>query len=226
MHQSLHQHPIQDFSKSCIGRVVLAACPVGALVHQRSITSRWKNFACGLVAFAHTLPAHCSMWVQAAMAALSKYWTLAATHRDQEWRAAYHTERLGFNFYIPQIRKGFTGREFMFPGYLFIQLQAGWEVLCRQRGIRRLFLTDEQPWKIRNKDLEWFRRREDADGLVSLRSRFQTGDRVVVKQEGNAFDGFNGIFAGDTPERRCRVLLSMLGRYVPFVLEETYLEAA
>jgi len=157
----------------------------------------------------------------------SRFWMLAATHRDQEWRAAHHTERLGFNFYLPQIR-GLVGREFLFPGYLFIQLKAGWEVIIRQRGIRRLFLTDEVPWKIREEKLDLIRNREDANGIVNLtqQPRFKLGSRLIYKRCNDAFDGTIGIYDGDTPSRRCRVLFDMLGRAVPLEIDDSYLELA
>jgi hypothetical protein len=154
------------------------------------------------------------------------FWMLAATNRNQEWRAAYHAEVSGFKFYLPQIRSSSGGREFLFPGYLFVQLRRGWEILIHARGFRRIFLTNEEPWKIRGKELDVFRRREDSHGIVCLQSRFRLGERVVIQKDKDLFNGYVGIFNGDTPERRCRILLEMLGRHVPVMYDESYLELA
>lgn len=127
-------------------------------------------------------------------------WTAAATFSKEEQRAAHSIEGLGFQYYLPfmRVEENDSGlRRLMFPGYIFIQLRAGWEQLIHLPGIRKFFLFEEKPIPVPRKDIDTLKAMEGKDGLIKVPDRLQCGTLVRIR------DGFNSL-SGQT----CRVIMT------------------
>lgn len=72
-------------------------------------------------------------------------------------------------------------------------------------------------------DITRIRMMENHVGMVVL-PRLVKGQQVIFK--GGPFTGHRGIYQGQNPKDRCKVLLAYLGRVVPVLVEESLLEAA
>lgn len=150
----------------------------------------------------------------------SVYWTVAATKGSDEERAAHHVERQGFKFYLPRIVMHYgsrSKREFLFPGYIFIQINKHWHSLFGTRGIRHLFMCSGMPTRMPDSDMVDMRSRENDDGLVELPPPLRIGDHIEVTGTG-PFNGKSGVLKGMLSRDRCFVLLNMLGRSTPVML--------
>jgi hypothetical protein len=71
--------------------------------------------------------------------------------------------------------------------------------------------------------LEKIRALEGADGMVAL-PRLREGQQVRIK--GGLMAGQTGLHAGQRPQDRSKVLIAYLGRLVPVLIDNAYLEAA
>lgn len=146
-----------------------------------------------------------------------RYWTVALTRFGEERRASSHVERQGFEFFLPWIEeRGVRGwrRALMFPGYLFVRLDSGWESLQSTKGISRLLFGagSSLPSRVERNFVELLRLREDSRGIVQLHPRLSVGDKARVSS--GSFEGFVGVVQ-DTPSReRCRLLMEFMGRSV------------
>jgi transcription antitermination factor NusG len=154
------------------------------------------------------------------------YWTAAVTRQHQEQRAAHHIEIQGFKYYLPLMLQRGRRTVPLFPGYIFVKVQSGWRSLLGTKGISRLFIVDEKPTRIPDRELRVLRDLENERGLVVFPPRLTPGQTVRVDDENSAWDGRLGEICSMDATGRCRVLLSILGRRVARTFEERSLEAA
>lgn len=156
------------------------------------------------------------------------YWTAAVTHYGHEQRAAYHVERQGFQFYLPEMwrttRKGSERREYLFPGYLFVRITAHWRCLCSTRGVARLLMCGEVPSKMSDQEVKKMQEREDSQGVIRLPDPYETGTQVKISA--GAFEGIDAIVTGMPTHSRLRILADLLGRKVEFDIDRAMVEAA
>lgn len=120
-------------------------------------------------------------------------------------------------------RSGTDRRELVFPGYIFVRVKAGWQVLASTRGIARLFLCRDVPTRVPDKEIDLIRGMEDERGFVRLRT-FPVGTDVLVSA--GSYEGLRGVVSGMVARDRCRVLGKLLGRDVEVVLDRRVLETA
>jgi transcription antitermination factor NusG len=157
------------------------------------------------------------------------YWSLAATHRGQEERAASNIERQDFEYWLPRVAKllenGKQQRSIMFPGWIFYKVRDGWKNLAATRGVRRLILCENTPSRVRETDLQYLRSLEREDGLVHLTPRLSLGVEVCV--DSGPFAGVCGtvksIVNCEDAVQRIRVLMSMMGKTVTKEFDERQL---
>lgn len=157
----------------------------------------------------------------------NKYWTTAITKLHQEQRASHHVERQGFEFYLPQVmmRKGDSFRkEFLFPGYIFVKVRRGWETLLSTRGIRRVFMCGETPFRMAESDIESIRARENRKGFIEMEPPITAGTKVLVQS--GAFQDLMGIVEHMSASGRCRVLVSMMERVISVEMKSSVIRAA
>jgi len=128
------------------------------------------------------------------MARRFKHWTAAVAIRGEERRAAHHVERLGFNYYLPEILRPnsigeFCCRRLLFPGYIFIKLRQNWERLLHIRGLRRILYIDEIPLTVQQREIEALRRLEDDKGFIRMGPRICVGDMAKIGPLGGIYKG-------------------------------------
>jgi transcription antitermination factor NusG len=156
-----------------------------------------------------------------------RYWTAATTTWGEERRAAYHLERAGFKFYLPQFRDlgsdgEFTRRRLLMPGYILVKLREGWEAITHLQGIHRVLLVDYLPLHVRKQEIETLREMEDEEGFIRFGPRLSTGDLVRVGPLGGAYAHRRGKIV--TKEgNACMVLLRFMGREVRKLFDERML---
>lgn len=115
-------------------------------------------------------------------------------------------------------------REFLFPGYIFIKINQGWESIISTRGIRRMFLCGGTPTRMRDADIEGIRSRENESGLIELEPPLKVGTKVEV-QDG-AFKDLFGVIEYLSAKDRCRVLVSMMERTISVDMSTAFVKAA
>ncbi len=124
-----------------------------------------------------------------------------------------------------------TRLEPLFPGYLFVQMQAievdpkHWHVVRWTPGVRRILGTEDAPVQMPIEAIEAIRARVSELGFVRPGPRFTPGARVRLRS--GPLEGLEAIF--DRPaakDGRVRVLLELLGQVGRAEVDESSLDAA
>jgi transcriptional antiterminator RfaH len=147
-------------------------------------------------------------------------------HRE---RLALHCLKLaGFETYVPRIRERriVRGRKVMaegplFPGYLFVHIEAGWFDARWAPGVASLTMHGDRPGCVPDAAIVELQAREKRGFIVlpdplKADPGFQSGDRLRVSA--GPLAGFTGLYAGMAPHDRIVVLLEMLGGSRPVTL--------
>lgn len=159
-------------------------------------------------------------------------WIVARTKTGREVWASENVKHQGYEFYFPRvlaIRKNVARAEPLFPCYLFIQTDGSWRVLLSTFGISSIVVFGNSPATVSQQVIDNFKARE-VDGCVELpqleeyTNRFALGAAIRVKE--GVFSGYTGIYQGQDPKQRQRVLLDFLGRKTSVLLAPELLEAA
>jgi len=155
-------------------------------------------------------------------------WYVAETHPQSEARALDHLRRQGYAAYLPRYlkrrrhaRRTDTVKAPLFPGYLFVCMDVArtqWRAIRSTLGIRHLICVGEKPVPVPPGVVEEIRANEDAGGLVPVATPepFQPGEEVRVTS-GPMRDQV-GWFQRAADRERVVILLSLLGRQMPFVV--------
>ncbi len=169
---------------------------------------------------------------------LNGRWFAIRTQPRREHLARTHYQRQGFHVYFPRILKlrrharkvDFVPRP-LFPGYLFLNLeshQEDWTTISSTIGavgpVRfGNFFPPVPAWFI-----EMLRNREDGDGFVRLSLEQKTGLRPGLRVKVICADmtEIEGIFQGLKGKDRALVLLDLLKRQIPTVVDLGALEPA
>ena len=136
------------------------------------------------------------------------YWACARTFAGREAYVAERLEGTGFATFNPKTLEGVRATS-LFRNYLFVQIEDRWRVIERTHGVIGLIKTGDCPARCPDREIEALRKRIDADGLVRLanppRPRLTAGTKVKVGLVA-------GVYVGQTPRERQRVLIQFLGR--------------
>jgi transcription antitermination factor NusG len=123
--------------------------------------------------------------------------------------------RAGFETYLPRIKvrtDGIVRIRPLFASYCFVRVSIErWSPVAFTPGVIRVLMNGEHPAALNDKIIDAIRRREKK-GFVQLPRGPQIGEQVRVV--GGQFAGHIGLYAGQTPHERERVLLELLGRSV------------
>jgi len=152
--------------------------------------------------------------------AKAAFWVVAATHQHRESFALENLTRQGFTAYCPMIKKSirharraFDAQRPLFPGYLFVEYEAGPQLaraMLGTYGIRSVVCHGETPARLPEGFVESLKARE-IGGVISMpETPFAPGQEVAVK--GGPFDGLIGRIAGIGEHDRVLVLLDLLNR--------------
>jgi transcriptional antiterminator RfaH len=146
------------------------------------------------------------------------YWAVARTESQREATARRFLGAQGFECYLPVIQlpplpgRGVRRIAPLFPGYLFVHIELQWYAVKPTFGIRGgLIMDGAVPGKIADSVIDEIRQREVA-GVVKLPapSRFKRGQKVRIVR--GPFEGRDGLYDGQAPNERERVLLSLFGQ--------------
>lgn len=158
-------------------------------------------------------------------------WIVAVSKPNQEAIAGVHLQRQGFNFYYPRYlhRKNFNEKPTirpLFPRYVFVEIEQMWRSLTGTRGISYILLGEDSPQTLPDPVIAGLKAREDTKGLYQLAEppKFLKGERVKATE--GPFQGLPLFYEGMTSHDRVRVLVEMLGRKCPVILDEEILAAA
>jgi transcriptional antiterminator RfaH len=142
------------------------------------------------------------------------YWSVARIHR--EGLAVYCLGLAGYETYLPRLRthRMVHGRKLelrpaLFPGYLFVLVEAQWYSARWSPGVISLIMDGDAPARLPQGAIDEIRRRE-VGGLIELaRQGVKRGARVRILR--GPFEGHLAIYSNSGPRDRCAVLLQLLG---------------
>lgn len=159
-------------------------------------------------------------------------WIVARTKSSRESWAAENVANQGYEFYFPRIltyRKNVARAEPLFPCYIFIKTDGSWRVLLSTFGISSIVVFGNSPATVSQQVIDNFKARQ-VDGCVTLPQIEEYSERFarneLVRVKGGIFSGYVGIYEGQDPKQRERVLLDFLGRKTSVLLAPELVEAA
>ncbi len=156
-------------------------------------------------------------------------WCVVTTQVGRERWAAENIINQGAEVYLPMMeewKKGEVRAECVFPGYVFVRTQGPWRFLLGTFGVKSLLMAGDKPAVLLDREVAKLRVRE-FEGLVRLPKPDQTGLRKgsAVRIVGNnAAAGYRGIYEGMGPQNRRKVLLDVMGKKVPMLVQEDQFE--
>jgi transcription antitermination factor NusG len=161
-------------------------------------------------------------------------WFIVATKPKQEFIAKQNLELLGADVYLPLCRQKKKVQKQkvevitpLFSGYLFSRFSpvTMFHKIRYTRGVKNVLGSGDGLWTLDNKRIEDIRSRE-KEGVVVLKKReipFRDGDRIEV-DEGD-FDGWEGIFFEDIPDKdRAVVMLTNVSYSSKLILPKRFLK--
>jgi transcriptional antiterminator RfaH len=162
-----------------------------------------------------------------------KRWYLVYAKPREESVAKTNLERQHYETYLPlmrQVRKRLGRRVTvvapMFPRYLFIHLDEttdNWGPIRSTLGVVSLVRFGMKPAQVPDSLITTLRAREDETGIqVVSADEFKPGARVRLTEGG--FAGYEGIFQAKSGRDRVVVLLDILGRPTPTIVDTSSLE--
>ncbi len=164
-------------------------------------------------------------------------WYAVQVKRYEEHRVVRHLAMNAIPTFLPLVEslrrrgRGAAGLEPLFPGYLFVQLQAldrdpgHWHIARWTPGVRRILGTEHTPVPMPAGAMDVIRARVQEFGFVRPGARFTLGTRVRIRS--GPLAGLEAIF--DRPisrEGRVLVLLELLGQVGRTEVDEASLDAA
>lgn len=150
-------------------------------------------------------------------------WYVAHTQTHGEQRACLNLERQGFRTYLPRYRRERRHarrrdvvRAPLFPGYIFVQFDAGnapWHSINGTFGVKYLICYGERPAAVPDGVVEEIAAREKEDGLIVLQPKqFRKGE--ALRLVSGALADCLGFFERMADRDRVVLLLDLLGRKV------------
>jgi len=163
------------------------------------------------------------------------YWCCAQIESQRTGLALHCLGLNGFEVYCPRVReqRRVNGRKIervslLFHSYVFVSIVTGWWQARWSPGVLKIVLDGPQPARVPDEIIADIKKREGPDGLVRLPKQplngLRRGQRVKILR--GPFEGKDGLYDGMNGHERERVLLDLLGRYVPTILSTRDITAA
>ncbi|MEP1472113.1 MAG: transcription termination/antitermination NusG family protein [Halieaceae bacterium] len=163
-------------------------------------------------------------------------WLAVHTRPRQEATAAVNLSRQGFEVFLPQLRQRkrrqakwqwFTAP--LFPRYLFLQVALGEQDVAKVRstlGVVNLVRFGARLAQVDTSIIDFLKaQQDDAKGVGELDdAAYRPGDRVQILE--GPFAGLNGLYQMKRDADRVELLLSLMGRELPIVLQLDQLGSA
>lgn len=149
------------------------------------------------------------------------YWSVAQCETQRIHLTRLLLMRLEFETYMPRFKSKAGKILLLFPSYIFVRITSQFYPVVWTPGVTRVLMTGEQPARLPEDIVSAIRKRE-VGGFVRLPSndrRLHKGDQVRIVR--GSFEGQIGIYDGMTSHQRERVLLQLLGSWVPVDLPAT-----
>ena len=157
---------------------------------------------------------------------MSDYWSVIQTYPLCEDKALTHLRRQSFEVYLPKVAASTNSNRLvpLFRGYVFVVIAEHWHRIMSTIGVMRLLLSCESPARVPTDFIEALRSVETDGGTIELPPRFRVGDQVRVRS--GHFKDLVGLYAGIAPHESEKVLMNILGGWVPVVIKGSDLELA
>ena len=155
-------------------------------------------------------------------------WYALYTKPHKERHVSSFLQSRGFETYLPTIqvrRNGQRKTEPFFSCYLFVRLEpvAGLSSVRWTPGLRRIVSYGGEPAVVPDHAISLIQRRVAEMGELDYSSRFQSGDRVAIKN--GPLKYFEAIFDRALSNReRAMVLVDLLGRWTRCEVDVSCLE--
>ena len=162
------------------------------------------------------------------------YWSVAQTQPFAERKAKRFLESQNFVCYLPRYQHTEHVRNIkrtridaLFPRYLFVQIEDMWHAIKGTPGVSGILCDGgNKPIWVRDRIISELQSRE-RNGLIVLpeKEKFKKGQKVRITS--GQFAGQLALYNGMSSRQRERVLLQLLGQYVPIELNiDSRIEAA
>jgi transcriptional antiterminator RfaH len=161
-------------------------------------------------------------------------WHVVQTQPGGEGRAIAHLERQAFTIFCPRYRKIIRHARKrtdallpLFPGYLFLRLDAlrdRWCSVNGTRGVTRLLTQGDVPSAVPRGVVESLQSHTGADGAMDWMPPLDVGQSVQVRE--GPFADFVGTLERLDGAGRVSVLLNLLGRSVSVTMRYEALNPA
>lgn len=162
-------------------------------------------------------------------------WFTAEVKTNAEEKATFHLERQGFGVLRPafmktarharQVRKV---RKPLFPGYVFVQFDAGatrWTAINSTIGVKRLLCQHNTPTPVPGAFMSGLIRSLDENQLLQNQPHtYVVGDKVELI--GSVFEGQIATILNANNWERVQILLSIMGRNVVSTVSVDQIERA
>ena len=149
-----------------------------------------------------------------------KRWYVVKTKARQEQLAEDHLRRQGYGAWLPRIacerrRRGKwqEASEPLFPGYLFVELEAGvqnFSPIRSTRGVSSLVSFSHEPSAMPAGAVETLRQLHPGDKGDRCNTPFEQGQNVLLVD--GPFAGWEGVYSSPCGSERVTVLLHVLGK--------------
>jgi transcriptional antiterminator RfaH len=143
------------------------------------------------------------------------HWVVAKTKGNRERYAAENVHRQNHKFYLPlQLSYRGKGRfrhaivNPVFPGYLFVEVDLEWRFLLSTFGITSIVLNGKKPAIMPIKVINAIKQREEEYGYF-IPPTIKVGSQVRINS--GPFEDTLGIYQGQSPKDRAKVLMDILG---------------
>jgi transcription antitermination factor NusG len=142
-------------------------------------------------------------------------------------REAFAAERLrkdhGFEVFLPMVETKRASQP-LFASYFFVLILEQWRIINSCFGVLGLVRTGDCPSKMPDHEIARLKGLIDGAGFVRLpevrgsptKREIAIGARVRIAS--GPFGGMSGLYAGQAPRERERILLSMLGAQRPVLI--------
>lgn len=156
-------------------------------------------------------------------------WAVVMTKPNCENIADTNLRQQGYQSYCPRFKQIRLDKTVLirplFPRYLFTYILDQWYSIRGTYGVSYLLMGEDGPVMVAPAIIDEIKSREEH-GYVVLhqKEKFKTG--AMVKATDGPLVGKLLIYEGMTTRDRVKVLISMLGREVPAVIDEKSLVAA
>lgn len=144
-------------------------------------------------------------------------WSVAVIQNGKRDVARDSLKSQGFGYYFPEFleKRVCRGRRVeaptpLFGSYAFVELSRRWRSLLGTRGIARIFMSGDEPARVRESVIDEIKSREIGGYvIVKPREKIRVNDRVVVTR--GLFASQVGVYQGMKNLSREIALVSFLG---------------